>query len=60
LRARGGDRIGEEKIFKQLGNEKNRVKVKCIGKAIPLQAWTGPEGSRRMRLPHFKAIGIRR
>jgi len=26
------------------------------GKAIPLQAWTGPEGSRRMRLPNFKTI----
>jgi hypothetical protein len=23
------------------------------GKAIPLQAWTGPEGSRRARLPDF-------
>jgi hypothetical protein len=22
-------------------------------KAIPLQAWTGPEGSRRLRLPYF-------
>jgi hypothetical protein len=28
------------------------------GKAIPLQAWTGPEGSRRLRLPDFKKIGI--
>jgi len=27
------------------------------GKAIPLQAWTGPEGSRRLRLPHFKTVG---
>jgi hypothetical protein len=27
------------------------------GKAIQLQAWTGPEGSRRMRLPDFKTIG---
>jgi hypothetical protein len=27
------------------------------GKAIPLQAWTGPEGSRRMRLPDFKTFG---
>jgi hypothetical protein len=27
------------------------------GKAIPLQAWAGPEGSRRMRLPDFKTIG---
>jgi hypothetical protein len=27
------------------------------GKAIPLQAWTGSEGSRRLRLPDFKTIG---
>jgi hypothetical protein len=26
-------------------------------KAIPLQAWTGPDGSRRMRFPDFKTIG---
>jgi len=26
------------------------------GKAIPLQAWTGLEGSRRLRLPDFKTI----
>jgi hypothetical protein len=25
--------------------------------AIPLQAWTGPEGSRRLRLTDFKIIG---
>ena len=31
------------------------VKVKC--KAVPLQAWTGPEGSRRLRLPDCKTIG---
>jgi len=30
----------------------HKVKVK----AIPLQAWTGPEGSRRLRLPDFKKI----
>ena len=30
------------------------------GKAIPLQAWTGPEGSKRLRIPDFKIIGIRR
>ena len=28
----------------------------CKGKAIPLQAWRGLEGSRRLRLPHFKTI----
>jgi len=27
------------------------------GEAIPLQAWTGPEGSRKLRLPDFKTIG---
>ena len=32
--------------------------VMCKSKAIPLQAWTGPEGSRRLRLPDFKTIGI--
>jgi hypothetical protein len=27
------------------------------GKAIPLQAWRGPEGSRRLRFPDFKTVG---
>jgi hypothetical protein len=27
------------------------------GKAIALQVWTGPEDSRRLRLPDFKTIG---
>jgi hypothetical protein len=27
------------------------------GKAIPLHPWTGLEGFRRLRLPHFKSIG---
>jgi len=27
------------------------------GKAIPLQAWIGPEGSRSLRFPDFKTIG---
>jgi hypothetical protein len=27
------------------------------GKAIPLQVWTGPEASRRLRLPDFKTVG---
>ena len=26
------------------------------GKAIPLQVWTGPEGSRSLRLPDFKTV----
>jgi hypothetical protein len=35
----------------------DKWKVKGKGKAIPLQALTGPEGSRRLRLPDFKTIG---
>jgi hypothetical protein len=34
-----------------LGNDHDK------GKAIPLQTLTGPEGSRRFRLPDFKTIG---
>jgi hypothetical protein len=46
----------------QSGNEggiyDNRQKVVdtvkvIIGKADPLQAWSGPEGSRRLRFPDF-------
>jgi len=31
---------------------RSTVKVKTI----PLQAWTGPEGSKRLRVPDFKKI----
>jgi hypothetical protein len=34
-----------------------RIKGKCKGKAIQLQALTGPEGFLRLRLPDFKTIG---
>jgi hypothetical protein len=27
-----------------------------MGKAIPLHAWTDPEGSRRLRLPDIKTV----
>jgi len=29
------------------------------GKAIPIQAWRGPDSSRKLRLPDFKTIGIK-
>jgi len=38
----------------------SKVKGKGKGKAIPLQAWTGPEGSTRLRLPDFMKIGTKR
>jgi hypothetical protein len=31
--------------------------VNLKAKAIPLQAWRGPEDSRTLRLPVFKTIG---
>jgi hypothetical protein len=37
-----------------------KSKGKDKGKANPLQALTGPEGSRRLRLPDFKTIGTLR
>ena len=33
------------------------VKVKGRGKAVPVQIWTVPESSGRLRLPDFKTIG---
>jgi hypothetical protein len=36
--------------------ETNTLYKKVKGKAIPLQALTGPEGSRRLRLQDFKTI----
>jgi len=35
---------------------KDCIRKLIKNKAIPLQAWTGPEGSRRLRLPDFKTI----
>ena len=32
-------------------------KVKGKEKEIPLQDWTGPVGSSRLRLPDFKTLG---
>jgi len=46
-------RIGRLEGCCEYGNEPYKGK----GKAIPLQAWTGPEGSRRLRLPDFKTTG---
>jgi len=41
-------------------NTKVLSKEKLKGKTIPLQAFTGPEGSRRLRFPDFKTIATRR
>ena len=33
--------------------KENRTHVQVKGKAVPLQAWSGPEGSRKLKLPDF-------
>jgi len=33
------------------------IVYECKGEAIPVQAWTGPEGSRSLRFPDFMKIG---
>jgi hypothetical protein len=43
--------MNKELLLLPLGNLRGK------GKAISLQAWTGPEGSRKLRLPDFKTIG---
>ena len=46
-----------KKKQEQRGAYKHVGKGKGKGKGIPLQAWTGPEGSRRSRFPDFKTTG---
>jgi hypothetical protein len=44
-------------VYKKHEYYLNIIRLKgSKGKAIPLQAWIGPEGSRRSRLPDFKTI----
>ena len=50
--------FGAESFAFQSANQKYKDEdIKGKGKAIPLQAWTGPEVSRTLRLPDFKTIG---
>jgi len=34
-------------------NNDQQVHTTAKGKSVPLQAWTGPEGSRKLRFPDF-------
>jgi hypothetical protein len=53
LKGRGGE---GRKIYVQDDDSVGKH-YSLFGKAFPLQAWTGPEGSRRLRLPDFKTVG---
>jgi hypothetical protein len=45
-------------MFRSSGGHLQAFKnCKGKGKPIPLQAWTGPEDSRRLRFADFKTIG---
>ena len=41
---------------KDKGKGKGKSKGKGKGEVIPLQAWTDPEGSRRLRFPDFETV----
>jgi hypothetical protein len=43
-------------ISRHPNNNNNNNNNNNKGKAISLQAWIGPEGSRRLRLTEFKTI----
>jgi hypothetical protein len=45
----------EQSCHRQI--RENTAVGKGKGKAVPLQAWSGPEGSRKLRFPDFKTIG---
>ena len=45
------------KNLTQLNRPVCELLVFSEGKATPLEAWGGPEGSTRLRLPDFKTIG---
>ena len=44
----------DETIYLKQYNTLNKSRLIYIkGKAFPLQAWSGPEGSRKLRFPDF-------
>ena len=53
------DRFGERKSEQTKSAKWNMLFIlpPHTDKTIPLQAWTGPEGFRRLRLPDFKTFG---
>jgi hypothetical protein len=49
----------KSEVYKEEVNTRDELVARIMNskKEIPLQAWTGPEGSRRLRLPDFKTVG---
>ena len=40
-------------VLNTVGNCNTMLSIKGIGKSVPLQAWSGPESSRKLRFPDF-------
>jgi len=51
--------LSEVRLIRDKVHSFNGLQIRKVskGKAIPLQAWTGPECSMCLRLPDFKTIG---
>ena len=49
--------LSDDQRHERVQYAKDIIKTARKGKAIPLQAWTGPESSRRLRLTDFMTIG---
>jgi hypothetical protein len=49
----------KSEVYIEKVNTRDELVARIINnkKTIPLQTWTGPEGSRRLRPPDFKTIG---
>jgi hypothetical protein len=52
-----GRGIFQYNIAKITLNKQSEVNYIVKDKTIPLLVWTGPEGSRSLRVPDFKTIG---
>ena len=42
-----------DKRKNHISSKLHAVCIKVKGKSVPLQAWSGPEGSRKLRFPDF-------
>jgi len=57
----GATKVSEYKLKQTIFSQSvtqtyNHGTTKVKDKAVPLQAWTGPVGSRKLRFPHFMAM----
>jgi hypothetical protein len=47
------DKTGRAARYKPMRNNRHNFIKVIKGKSVPLQAWSGPEGSRKLRFPDF-------